>query len=117
SNTVKTAALASLFLAITTSRAENWPGWRGPTGMGYCNEKDLPLRWDGASKENLLWKVPLDGIGNSSPIVWNDHISLPISRKQSNQEQDAKVIPEHWVSCFQVADGKPLWRTPVPAGH
>ena len=32
--------------AANVARAGNWPGWRGPTGMGYTDEKDLPLTWD-----------------------------------------------------------------------
>jgi hypothetical protein len=69
--------------------------------MGHTSEKDLPLTWDGKTRENLLWKVPLGGIGNSSPIVWGDRVFVTVSRRQSNLEQDAKVITEHWVSCFQ----------------
>ena len=96
------AALATIvLLGGSAGRADNWPCWRGPTGMGYTDEKDLPLRWDGKTKENLLWKVPLGGIGNSSPIVWGDRVFVTVSRKQTNQEQDAKMIPEHWVACFQ----------------
>src|ERR1700675_4854517 len=87
----------AIVLAPCAVHAGNWPGWRGPTGMGYTDEKDLPLHWDGKTKENLLWKVPLGGIGNSSPIVWDDRVFVTVSRKQTNAEQDAKVIPEHWV--------------------
>jgi outer membrane protein assembly factor BamB len=36
---------------------------------------------------------------------------------QTNKEQEAKIIPEHWVACFQAEDGKELWRTSVPPGH
>jgi outer membrane protein assembly factor BamB len=112
------AALVTLFLATTdTSHAGNWPGWRGPTGMGYTDEKDLPLHWDGKTRENLLWKVPLGGIGNSSPVVWGDCVFITASRKQTNKEQDAKIIPDHWVACYRTADGKELWRTPVKPGH
>ena len=27
--------------------AADWPGWRGPTGVGWCEEKGLPLAWGG----------------------------------------------------------------------
>jgi outer membrane protein assembly factor BamB len=117
SGSILVAATVTLLVVGGGSWAGNWPGWRGPTGMGYCEEKDLPLRWDGKTKENLLWKVPLGGIGNSSPVVWGDRVFVTVSRRQTNQEQDAKIIPDHWVSCFQVADGKELWQTPVPPGR
>jgi len=110
--------LAFAALAIpNVSQAENWPGWRGPTGVGFTDDKDLPLTWDGKSKEGLLWKAPLNGVGNSSPIVWGGRVFITTSTKQSNQEQDAKIIPEHHVLCFQAADGKELWRTAVPPGQ
>ncbi len=115
-NWIVLTAVAALFLAGgDVAHAGNWPCWRGPTGMGHTDEKDLPLHWDGKTKENLLWKAPLDGIGNSSPIVWGDRVFVTVSRKQTNKEQDAKIIPEHWVTCFQT-DGKERWRTPVAAG-
>lgn len=104
-------------IACNVSFGGNWPCWRGPTGMGYCEEKDLPLEWDGKTKKNLLWKVPLEGIGNSSPIVWNDRVFATVSKKQTNKEQDEKIIPEHWVDCFRVADGKQLWHTSIAPGH
>jgi len=31
-------------------RAGEWPGWRGPTGLGYTDEEDLPLEWNGKSE-------------------------------------------------------------------
>ncbi len=105
-----------LLISSGAGTAGDWPQWRGPTGMGYTDEKDLPLTWDGKTRENLLWKVPLGGIGNSSPIVWGDRVFVTVSRKQTNKEQDAKIIPEHWAACFRTADGQELWRTPVPPG-
>ncbi|MBL8795281.1 MAG: PQQ-like beta-propeller repeat protein [Planctomycetia bacterium] len=106
-----------LFALSTTARAENWPGWRGPTGVGFTDAKDLPQSWDGKNQDNLLWKAPLHGVGNSSPVVWGDRVFVTTSKKQSNQEQDAKIIPEHHVLCFQASDGKELWRTLVPPGQ
>lgn len=120
---MKHLATASLVLAallhatVGACKAGNWPGWRGPTGMGHTDEKDLPLHWDGKTKTNLLWKMPLGGNGNSSPIVWGDRVFVTVARKQTDKEQKARQVPEHWVSCFQADDGKELWRTPIPPGH
>jgi outer membrane protein assembly factor BamB len=111
------AIAALLFAAGAVGQAGNWPGWRGPTGMGYTDEKDLPLNWDGKTNKNVLWKMPLGGIGNSSPVVWGSRVFVTVSRKQTNKEQQDKQIPEHWVACFQTADGKELWRTEVRPGH
>jgi outer membrane protein assembly factor BamB len=66
-------------LALSATRAsasENWPAWRGPTGMGLSDEKNLPLTWGGKDLENVRWKAPLfpsDKVrrdqNQSSPIV------------------------------------------------
>jgi outer membrane protein assembly factor BamB len=108
---------AGSLLVLGASRADNWPGWRGPSGVGIADAKDLPQTWDGKSKENLLWKAPLGGVGNSSPIVWGDRVIITASKKQTNQEEAEKIIPEHYVICFQAVDGKELWRTLVPPGQ
>ncbi|OAI46056.1 hypothetical protein AYO44_12040 [Planctomycetaceae bacterium SCGC AG-212-F19] len=108
---------AGLLLFPEASRSENWPGWRGPTGVGLADGKDLPLTWNGKSQENLLWKAALGGVGNSSPILWGDRVIVTASKKQTNQEEQEKIIPEHYVICFNAADGKECWRTSVPPGQ
>ena len=68
----------TILLVVSAAHAGNWPGCEVPA-FGYTDEKDLPLHWDGKTKENLLWKVPLGGIGNSSPIVWGDWVFVTVT--------------------------------------
>ena len=97
--------------------AGDWPSWRGPTGVGICDETDLPLKWDGKTKENVLWKAPLkDTTGHSSPIVWGDKLFLTTAVKQTRQQEEAKEIPEHHLSCYRSSDGELLWKTLIPPG-
>src|SRR5262249_54029389 len=111
-----------LLLGATASLAGDWPCWRGRTGQGVSDEKDLPITWGGKSNENILWKVPLpgaDGKGKldhnqSSPIVWKDRIFLIMVYWPEGTPQ--KEAPEHHVACYQVSDGKKLWDTLVPPG-
>ena len=49
------------------ARASDWLAWRGPLGTGISDEKNVPTTW--SATENVKWKVPLDGQGNSTPIV------------------------------------------------
>jgi hypothetical protein len=44
--------------AAAQGRAEQWPGWRGPTGQGHTPARDLPLTWGGNDGENVLWRAP-----------------------------------------------------------
>lgn len=105
------------FSACAICHAENWPRFRGPTGFGYSAEKDLPLTWNGKTGENVAWKVSLEGTtGYSSPIVWGDRVFITTAARQTRQQEESKEVPEHHLACYQVTDGKLLWRTPIPQG-
>jgi outer membrane protein assembly factor BamB len=104
------------------SQAEDWPAWRGPTGLGFTKEKDLPLRWDGKTGENVLWKAPLPGtqakadldFNQSSPIVWGDRVFVTTVFWPAGVTR--KDFPEHHVTCYRSGDGKQLWDTQVAHG-
>ncbi len=62
--------------------AGDWPGWRGPTGCGTTDEKDLVLKWDGKTGEGIVWKAGFsDILGHSSPIVWGDRVFITSSTR------------------------------------
>ena len=94
-------ALIVLFIA-SPSLASDWPAWRGPTGQGHCDETNLPLKW--SATENVKWKVPLAHQGNSTPIVWKDHIFLT----QANRGGSVRSL-----LCFNRADGALRWQKDV----
>ena len=102
--------------------AENWPGFRGPTGMGISQETELPLTWNASDGGNVIWKVALPATtleakadhNQSSPIVWQDRVFVttafwPADRKQEEQ-------PEQRLTCYRLADGEQLWDTPSRMG-
>jgi len=108
--------------ARTQCRAGDWPGWRGPTGLGFTAEKHLLLTWGGKKNENVLWKAPLPGSdgkarpdqNQSSPIAWRGRVIVTASFWP--QGADQKDYPEHHVLCFRASDGKKLWDTEVAPG-
>ena len=60
--------------AAGASQAEtNWPAWGGPNGTCHSEEKGLPVAW---GADNVVWKVPLNGTGQSTPAVWGEQIFL-----------------------------------------
>lgn len=65
-----------LLVGLMADRAlgENWPGWRGPRGDGASRETGIPVRWNGQTGENIVWKTPLPGRGHSSPVIWEDRL-------------------------------------------
>jgi outer membrane protein assembly factor BamB len=54
--------------------ADNWPQWRGPKNDGHSAETGLPAEF--GPDKNLVWKAKLPGLGESSPVVWDDKIFL-----------------------------------------
>ena len=110
-----------LLLATAAQAGEHWPGWRGPSGDGLSDEKNLPLTWGGKAQENILWKAPLfpsDKLkrdqNQSSPIVWGERTFVTVSYWPEGTTD--KDFPEHHLVCFSVKDGKKLWDTLIPPG-
>ena len=54
--------------------ADNWVHWRGPNANGVAPSAEPPTHW--SEKNNIRWKVPIDGAGASTPIIWKDKIFL-----------------------------------------
>jgi outer membrane protein assembly factor BamB len=101
-------------------QAGDWPGWRGPTGMGQTDCRGLPLTWDGKTGANVLWKAPLLPEGarpdqnQSSPIAARGRVFVTVSYWLAGGSQ--KDYPEHHVLCFRAADGRRLWDRRVEPG-
>src|SRR5687768_13691301 len=67
--------VAMVAIAIAgSSRADNWPAWRGPSGNGVSEEARLPLTW--SPTENVRWKAKLPFACNSTPIIWGDRVFI-----------------------------------------
>jgi hypothetical protein len=97
---------ASLLVLVastaTVHAAENWPRWRGPRGDGHVATSGLPVTWDAS---DVVWRVPLEGRGQSSPVVWGDRIFLTTAL-----DEGAKRV----VMCLDRRNGKLLWQQTVP---
>ena len=62
-------------LALTcVARAEQWPEFRGPGAQGHSSERGLPLEW--SETRNVAWKVPVPGLGWSTPVIANGKVWL-----------------------------------------
>jgi outer membrane protein assembly factor BamB len=81
-----------------------WPGFRG-TGDSVSTVVDLPLEW--SDDKGVAWTAPLDGYGQSSPIVWNNRAFVTSARGENKEEL--------LVACYDVATGKRLWQHATPA--
>ena len=86
--------------------AKYWSRWRGPSGQGLVADGGYTDSW--SATENILWRRPVPGRGNSSPIVWRDRIVLTTAYDNGRRVS---------VLGFQQADGRQLWETFVPSGR
>jgi outer membrane protein assembly factor BamB len=57
-----------------------WPEFRGPGAQGHSSERGLPLEWSESS--NIAWKVPVAGLGWSTPVIANGRVWLTTAVEQ-----------------------------------
>jgi outer membrane protein assembly factor BamB len=77
-----TVPFGIIFLSLLASLvpAADWPQFRGPGGEGHATAHDLPLTW--SESENIRWKVPVAGLGWSSPVIQGEQIWLTAAREE-----------------------------------
>ena len=107
-----------------------WPQWRGPTWNGVAPLADPPVNW--SETENVRWKMPIDGAGWGSPVVWGDRIFLLTAIPLEKEMPIPDVIPDDttrtkphpeavssWkpqkfaILCLSRVTGKKLWSRTV----
>ena len=100
---VMTLMISTLALQSAV-RAEDWPSWRGPTGDGISQEKNLPIEW--SPTKNIAWKLELPGPAGATPVVWGERIFL------TSTAADGKLV------LMAVSrSGRELWRQTVSQGN
>lgn len=80
----------------------NFPNFRAYGGNGIASHKNVPTSWNGASGQNIKWKVKIPLPGYNSPIVWEDKVFLSGANATKRE-----------VYCFDKNTGKILWTLPV----
>lgn len=119
------AILASLMvigsLSADDKDLQNWPHWRGVDGNGVSAGKP-PLTW--SSEKNVKWKVPIEGKGSGSPIIWKDRVFVvtaepvggaaapaqPQPRQRRGRGRGVAPSEMHFkVMCFDRENGKRIW--------
>lgn len=93
-------------IAVEGEGAKYWSRWRGPSGQGLVAGSGYPDKW--SATENVLWKKPVPGSGNSSPVVWGDRIFLTTAYDGGSRLS---------VLALKRSDGAQLWESFAPAGR
>ena len=94
-----------------------WPWWRGPLGNGVSPDGDPPVHW--SEKQNLRFKVAIDGDGLATPVVWGDRIYVLSAHSLEAGEgrrpaTDASGVPlpkqRLLVTAYDRHDGSVEWQ-------
>jgi outer membrane protein assembly factor BamB len=117
---------------------DNWPAFRGSDALAVADDDErLPMTW--STTENVAWKTEIEGLGWSSPIVWDDLVFVTTVASDgtieeprmglyfpfgSPEEGEAKAKEgelkerekdvHHWlVYAIDFASGEVAWKTEV----
>ena len=101
-----------------------WPEWRGPLRTGVAPQADPPVSW--SEDENIQWKVRLEGLGHSSPVVCGNKVFVttavaygprldPVREIAPGAHDNKEVTQRHrfHVICLDRHAGKILWNKVV----
>src|SRR5512134_313419 len=110
--TMQRAGAAALALALAAlseaagaeAKSPGWPWWRGPLGNGVSPDGDPPLRW--SERQNVRFKVAIDGDGLATPAVWGDRIYVLSARALDG----AKGAQRFLVTAYDRRGGSVAWR-------
>ena len=100
-----TLALTAVVILAVPAGADNWPQWRGPFLNGFTSEKDLPTTW--SKTENVLWVAKMPGVGQSTPIIWEDRVFITAIEGESKKM---------WAISLNRSDGNELWKHDMGEG-
>jgi outer membrane protein assembly factor BamB len=92
-------SLFLVFFCVGFLRADDWRQWRGPKGTGQTDVQSAPLTW--SQTENIKWKVPSGGPGNSSPIVVGQKVFIASAPDKSTLRG---------LRCYDRKTGELLWK-------
>ena len=90
--------IVSFTQVISYGETLDWPQWRGPAGNGHSSASDVPVRW---SADSVVWQTKLPGLGQSTPIYWENKLFLTSSLDDGKKRA---------LVCVDLKTGKILWQ-------
>lgn len=119
---------ASAPLTDVRGRPANWPSFRGPNASGVADGQGAPVTWSAEGSKNILWKTPLAGLANSSPIIWGDRIFVTSVESSAGDRTfrtglygDVKAVDDTsthvWkLVCLDRKTGRVIWEKEAARG-
>ncbi|MEM9407909.1 MAG: PQQ-binding-like beta-propeller repeat protein [Acidobacteriota bacterium] len=113
---------------VVRTAARPWPQFRGEGAAGNADGQGIPLTWNAESGENVAWKVPVEGIALSSPVVFGDRVYVATVESEGADStfrtglygdvDSVDDASEHaWkLVALELHSGKKLWETVAARG-
>ena len=93
-----------VFTCFHHVHADEWTSWRGAEGKNHAAAgTSVPLRWNLATGENVLWKAKIPGRGHSTPLVIDEGIFLTTAGVNEQTQSMIKIdatsgrLIDNWV--------------------
>jgi outer membrane protein assembly factor BamB len=98
-----------------------WTSYRGNLASGVLDNANLPSSFDFDKLLNVRWKIPVPGMGISSPVIWDDKLFITTAVSEADKAgfkpglygdvtsvKDSSV--HEWkVFCINRSTGKIIW--------
>lgn len=127
--TLVTIAASVLFSAANVPKpGVDWPQFRGISAQGIAEGFPTPTEWNLAENKNVRWKVPLPGLGLSSPVIWGNLLCVTTAiggQKDAgikaglygNIDSVTDETSHEWrVECFDKRAGSIIWERTAYSG-
>jgi outer membrane protein assembly factor BamB len=113
--------ISTLSLSGQINPDRQWPQYRGYMSSGVLDKANLPDSFDLDKNINIKWKIPIPGLGLSSPVIWGDKLFLTTAVSNTDNQgiktgiygdglpvADSSV--HDWkILCIDKNSGKLLW--------
>lgn len=91
--------VVAAYFVLAVVGVNDWPAFLG-AGAGERSSELLPLTW--SPTENIAWMTEVRGHGQSSPVVWGDHVFVT--------SVDGPEKDNFYTTCIDRHEGKVLWQ-------
>jgi outer membrane protein assembly factor BamB len=100
----------------------NWPQYRGKQATGVAEGHEIPEMFDVESGENVKWRIEVDGMSHSAPVIWGDRLFLVTAVREDGEQElrvglYGEIAPvedesefRFEVHCYDKSTGEQLWK-------
>ena len=90
---------------------KDWPQWGGSYGRNNTPEgKNIPLKWNVETGENVLWSMPLGSETYGNPVVANGKVYIGTNNGNGYIKRYPSSVDLGCLVCFDEKSGEFLWQ-------